>query len=91
MTSTERLETSLLKDWICSEIRALGAQQEALLHGAAFVDLTRDETDEYNQRAAQIADLVKQLSLLYPSADSILKGRHEQKAEKAARDSRESD
>lgn len=89
MSFTERPETSLLKGWICSEIRALGARQEALLHGAAFVALMREEEKECEHCASRVADLVKQLSLLCPNTDSIFVGHHEQKAEKTAGDGRE--
>ena len=91
MLPTERSETSLVKEWICSEIRALGVRQEALLHGAAFVPLTREEAAECEHCASRMADLVKQLSLLCPNTDSMSGERHEQKSEKAAGNGRKGD
>jgi hypothetical protein len=89
MFRIERLEGALLRHRIIAEIRELGDRQDALLRAAQFVGMTDEESAEYCNRAARIADLVRQLTMVYSAPNHELGGRHEQEAEEAAGESRE--
>jgi hypothetical protein len=66
MSAIESLKSPVLLEHLLSEINKLSEQQNVAMRQAALIGMTEEDAKEYNQRAAQLRELVEQLTMMYP-------------------------